>query len=368
MADTVWRKRAPLWLRILAGVLLLPVFALLLFVVSNALGYSATPLMWFVAIAAALAWLILYRAPTGLAASLLVLPLIGVGLILFLGNQAQRTFEDIGSAIDNAPDYTPAQPATPGDQAEAPRPEPAMPPRETPSTGDGYHYEMPAGDSDEGGTPSEPPKPETPAEPNGPAAEKPALPNFPWPPPKASATYVLPDQLLESYRTLGAAAGAILAALEQSGYVERSFYRTDPGGIALVTRLERINDDGSPAAERWPPGAEPDITTRGLLEFLRGLFYVDPGHYRVIVFVFQDLPFSQSQDVVTAETAHAWLTSGANVLPADIAELPFAGAHVTALIYEFASDGSKVQPVASGLTGKQHLEKAGLLAALDRTQ
>jgi len=60
------------------------------------------------------------------------------------------------------------------------------------------------------------------------------------------------------------------------------------------------------------------------------------------------------------------LTSGANVLPREIANLPFAGAHVTVLIYEFASDGSKVQVVTSQLTGKQHLEKAGLLTVLDK--
>ncbi len=59
------------------------------------------------------------------------------------------------------------------------------------------------------------------------------------------------------------------------------------------------------------------------------------------------------------------LTSGANVLPPEIAKLPFAGAHVTVLIYEFASDGSKVHVVESQLTGKQHLEKAGLLTVLD---
>jgi hypothetical protein len=38
----------------------------------------------------------------------------------------------------------------------------------------------------------------------------------------------------------------------------------------------------------------------------------------------------------------------------------------TALIYEFASDGSSVKRVTSSLTGKQHLQKAGLLPALER--
>ena len=88
----------------------------------------------------------------------------------------------------------------------------------------------------------------------------------------------------------------------------------------------------------------------------------------MIVFVLQDLPFSQSSANVTGEEAQAWLTAGANVLPHEIAMRPFGGAyggHCTALIYEFASDGSKVHVVDSRLTGKEHLEKAGLLAGLE---
>jgi hypothetical protein len=198
------------------------------------------------------------------------------------------------------------------------------------------------------------------------------LPEFPWPPPQASASYVLPNRLLASFHTVGEVTAAIIGALEHSGYVERSFFQTKAGGVALVTRLERINDDGTSSAEpeRWPSGGQYSASREGLLQFLQGLFYVDPGHCRVIVFVVQDMPFSQSSTNVTAEEARAWLTSGANVLPPDIAARPFGGAnggHCTALIYEFASDGTKVRVVESHLTGKEHLEKAGLLATLGTT-
>jgi hypothetical protein len=200
--------------------------------------------------------------------------------------------------------------------------------------------------------------------------EKAQLPEFPWPPPTASASYVLPDAMLEGYQTVGEAAAAILSALERNGYVERSFFRTEADGIALVTRLERINEDGSSFAEneRWPGNGQRYESTESLFRFLQGLFYVDPGHYRVIVFILQDLPFSQSSENITAEEAKAWLTSGANVLPPEIAEQPFGNAHCTVLIYEFASDGKNVHVVESHLTGKGHLEKAGLLAALDHVQ
>jgi hypothetical protein len=93
------------------------------------------------------------------------------------------------------------------------------------------------------------------------------LPEFPWPPPQASASYVLPDRLLASYHTVGEVVGAIIGALEQGGYVERSFFRTTAGGVALVTRLERINDDGSPSAEaeRWPSSGQYSASREGLL-------------------------------------------------------------------------------------------------------
>jgi hypothetical protein len=220
--------------------------------------------------------------------------------------------------------------------------------------------------------PASPAKPGPPviAQPTSPAtAPLPSVPQFPWPPPTASASYVLPDNLFANRATVGDVTSAIIAALEHDGYVERSFFQTQPGGVALVTRLERINTDGSPAADskRWPSisqnVAPPNVD---LLSFLRGLFFVDPGHYRVIVFILQDLPFTQSSHMTTQEEAHAWLVSGANVLPSEIAARPFKGGHCTVLIYEFASDGTAVHLIESPLTGKQHLERSGLLSLLEK--
>jgi hypothetical protein len=191
------------------------------------------------------------------------------------------------------------------------------------------------------------------------------LPLFPWPPPASSASYVFPPTVFAQLPTVGQVTSAILAALERSGYVERSFFQTEPGGVALVTRLEKIGDDGTPAAgsDRWPLGFKSNPAD--LVSFLRGLFFVSPGHYRVIVFILQDLPFTQSSKEVSGEDAKAWLREGANTLPREIAGRPFGNGTCTALIYEFESDGSAAKIVESSVTGKQHLEKAGLLAALD---
>lgn len=192
------------------------------------------------------------------------------------------------------------------------------------------------------------------------------LPQFPSPPPAASASYGLPRNFFASQATVGAVVEAIIAALDHTGYVERSFFRTEAAGVALVTRLERINEDGSPRGERerWPGILQEHYSSLDLIGFLRGLFYVDPGRYRVIVFILQELPFSQSSDRISGDDARAWLRIGATGLPREVAERPFGGGNCTVLVYEFASDGTAVRAVESPLTGKQHLEKAGVLAIL----
>jgi Tetratricopeptide repeat len=196
------------------------------------------------------------------------------------------------------------------------------------------------------------------------ASTSPALPDFPWPPPTASASYVLPRNLLPDRATVGQVADTIVAALERTGYVERSYFRTQSDGVALVTRLEGINDDGTAlaAGKRWPTLQD----SKDLMSAVRGLFFVDRGLYRVIVFILQDKPFVQSPDSVSGEQARSWLRTGANMLPAEVANRPFSQGECSVLIYEFASDGTAVRRIDSRLTGREHLEKAGVLAYLGR--
>jgi len=195
-----------------------------------------------------------------------------------------------------------------------------------------------------------------------------SLPTFPWPPPAASSSYVLPKKFFASLSTIGEVAYAIEVALDKNGYVEQSFYQTENDGVVLVTRLERINDDGTviKSDDRWPPGFK--STNSSLAAFLRGLFFVDPGRYRVIVFVLQEQPFTQSGEQVSGDQARQWLVAGGNTLPRPLAERQFGQSVCTVLVYEFQSDGKAVKLVDGRLPGKTHLEKAGLLAALSRTK
>jgi hypothetical protein len=195
-----------------------------------------------------------------------------------------------------------------------------------------------------------------------------SLPEFPWPPPPSSTSYVLPDAFFAKTPTMGSAVKLILASLERNGYVEWSFFRTKRGGVALVTRLERINDDGSSAmaSERWPSEASRSVSV-DLFKFWRGLFFVEPGHYRIIVFILEDFPFTQGGKGVTSPEANKWLHDGSNGLPPAVEETPYTSTfHCYALIYEFANDGSVERRVVdSSLTGKQHLEKSGILATIE---
>ena len=434
--ESVWRRPAPTWFKLIAGAVVFPVLWLGIGLISGELlkGWVGSPIPPWLLIAAALvgavaSFLLARKASLPVATILIVLPMLAYLASYYglkqIGQNADSTFGEVGDQIPSVqPESRPApsEPSGGGPKYKtevpseypdvAPQYETEAPP-EPPVTAPQYQTEVPAVEE---GSPAPPPaadggtlgtsqedtlraqleqaakaaaqqameaekkrlaEQEAAAkglqQPSpGPQPQTAQLPEFPWPPPQASASYVLPDKLLASYHTVGDVVDAIIGALEHGGYVERSFFQTKARGVALVTRLERINDDGTPSAEaeRWPNTGQRYSSSDSLMQFLQGLFYVDPGHYRVIVFVLQDMPFSQSSTNITADEARAWLTSGANVLPPDIAGRPFGGAdggHCTALIYEFASDGTKVHVVESRLTGREHLEKAGLLAALGTT-
>ena len=144
--------------------------------------------------------------------------------------------------------------------------------------------------------PAAPAAKEAPPPPPPPLAAAPnqTLPEFPWPPPKASASYVLPEELFPPDTTIGRVVKRIIFALEQNGYVERSFFRTKVGGTVMVTRLERVNKDGSSYSGdgRWPASASTDglDITRSLIDVLRGLFFVDRGHYKSLCLYFRNPP------------------------------------------------------------------------------
>jgi hypothetical protein len=195
------------------------------------------------------------------------------------------------------------------------------------------------------------------------------VPEFPWPPPKASASDTIPRELLvdnTAHPLVGTVARAIESAFQQAGYGEKSYYSV-PGGFAMASRMEQMNQDGSSkaSADRWSLEV-PRMSTFSLSLYLTALFRGRPGYYRVIVFVVTPQPFWQSSAKITSEDAGVWVSSGLNKLPEKMANQEYSPAHTcTALIYEFKrTEGRRAEFVdPSEITGPTHLEKSGLMAA-----
>ncbi|HET9166971.1 MAG TPA: hypothetical protein VFP11_13315 [Candidatus Angelobacter sp.] len=199
-------------------------------------------------------------------------------------------------------------------------------------------------------------------------------PVFPWPPPRASATVVLPRDLLQkdsAPRALADVNARLIAALGTNGYMERSYYSA-PDGFALVTRLEQIEADGRPKSgqQRWTIGSM-SFHEFSLRDYLRALFTANSGHYRVIVFILSDVPFSQAKETVTSEQAGGWLRAGMNTLPASIGAKSYSSRHdCTVLIYEFDKEEGKAPQIdmSSALGARAHLQGSGVWRSLGGAQ
>lgn len=198
------------------------------------------------------------------------------------------------------------------------------------------------------------------------AAPQTALPEFPWPPPRWSARKDLTDIARHHATTLGGIADNLVTALNNAGYPEYSLYAS-PGGFALVARLERTDEDGTPNADfRFlsPREEEPfDLT-----EYVSALFFTPEGWYRQIVFIVSDQPFVAAEEAPSVATAERMLGDGATALDAPLRDLPANDAtRVFALVYEFRK-GAGPEDVAiitpGRLDGDLHMMRSGIAAAL----
>ena len=132
-----------------------------------------------------------------------------------------------------------------------------------------------------------------------------------------------------------------------------------------MTKLEQINDDGTPKdpEARWSIKL-PALKIFSLSDYIKALFMAERGYFRLIVFIVTSQPFVQSDDVITRPEAINWLHAGLNILPEQIAKQVYSEEHhVTALIYEFekirgANQGKILTP--GRLSANTHLKKTGV--------
>lgn len=192
---------------------------------------------------------------------------------------------------------------------------------------------------------------------------------FPWPPPRASATFVLNKTQFKKAENLGGVDEILEKALSKTGYYDKSYY-TVPNGFAVATKLEQINKDASPkkVPDRW--SAKVDMQNFTFSEYISSLFTSKPGYFRVIVFVITDNTFRQKKSTVERTEAEAWVSDGAQSLPPEMLKRSFTANHtVTALIYEYEvpENSKKAQLIApSKHTAREHLVKSKLYVELTR--
>jgi hypothetical protein len=192
-----------------------------------------------------------------------------------------------------------------------------------------------------------------------------SIPQFDWPPPKASAEESIPDKWLRTGATtrLANVADKFEKALRLAHYEQRSYYAV-PRGFALATQLEQIQADGTPmpGADRWKIGT-PSVNNLSLASFIKALAKAPAGYYRAIVFVVTDAPWVQSTTAPSDEKIKGWAGGGAHTLPASIGALPYGEDYrARALIYEFkkGKSGPAKTLLPSAVSGETHLDKGGI--------
>ncbi|WP_454278923.1 hypothetical protein [Sphingomonas sp. Marseille-Q8236] len=192
------------------------------------------------------------------------------------------------------------------------------------------------------------------------------MPNFPWPPPAPSARATISAARFGRVQTLGEAADRLSSALERSGYTEIGYYAA-PGGFALVTRIERMRDDGRP----WSQVGRFDIESQASLpdpftlsDYLTALLRAPPGRYRLIAFIVSDHITPSNGPSIGFNDVDRILENGSDRLDNQTKSQAFTPNHkVIALIYEFVRRRGEAatQAKPSRLEASQHLRGAQLL-------
>jgi hypothetical protein len=187
-------------------------------------------------------------------------------------------------------------------------------------------------------------------------------PSFPWPPPRPSARVVLDraaiDAELGQARLLGSIADVLFYGLYAAGHYDAGFMSA-PGGFAIVTRVEQIDENGSPLPEpdRWAAeiGAPP---RRSWLDVLSALFEAPHGFYRIIVLVVTDKA-AGSGPAPDEATARGWAADAFAFLPEEVRREELTDDHqVIALVYEFEKTADDQRPpprVPGRLSAATHL-------------
>lgn len=162
--------------------------------------------------------------------------------------------------------------------------------------------------------------------------------------------------------------------LDSCGFYDRSYFRTDhDDGIAIATRAEQIEEDGSSKEPRVfcsEEGLKSNMPSSWYDYFLR-LFYDTPiGRYRMFVFMIStDVYFNQvHSNSIVADLDTIYQQGSKSIISEieqQVIEIDEYKFHI--LVYEFQkTSGRKGFELltSSELPGKKHVRKAGIYQAI----
>ena len=200
-------------------------------------------------------------------------------------------------------------------------------------------------------------------------------PMFLWPPPKPSVYTEIPLSALTedsvNLENLDDLNSLIRDALERGEYYDTGYYGIpeQPDGFVLVTRLEKIEVDGSPVAlsERWVTEVDQQVDFN-LSRYLKSLFVADEGFYRVIAFVVTSQDITSWGETVSAKVFEKMISEANPSLMNSTAKQSVTDTHtIYALIYEFAkgcedcnSETQVKQLIPGKIQSRTHLYKANI--------
>jgi hypothetical protein len=110
-----------------------------------------------------------------------------------------------------------------------------------------------------------------------------------WPPPGGTSLWISEER---GGVTFGDAARHVAGTLREAGYQDERWYPIGVEyvhGFAVTTRLERVAEDGRPAADRWS-SLYPEALELVWFKEARVVTLPAPGRYRAFLVAFTDLP------------------------------------------------------------------------------
>ena len=196
------------------------------------------------------------------------------------------------------------------------------------------------------------------------------LPDFPWPAPKASTHWVASTKFLapieskSNKRTLTDVASALERKLQLAGYTERSYFSI-PNGFAVVTKLERINEDGTinQKGDRWALEDKPLKFAFDINAYFRALFTADPGHYRAFAFYVTNRKSIFDGNPAHYDNVKDWTHTGGNSLLNEHSNVEYSEDYnctVSVYSYERPKGGDPILLDPSPIDARTHVINAGM--------